>query len=169
MNNQELLNIELIEYERNVVLTDEERASLREWVASGHSVHENASNAEDGHGNYLDFIDVYRYEKEIDDELEGMTEREQEAFINIYYKNQDDEMPHPMSRKAYLETELRRLQEELASYKNFIQYKHLEKAFADYKEPMFRYLEHSGFSKGFLEKEDLPFKEDLQQWRENNE
>ena len=43
-----------------------------------------------------------------------MTDREKEAFINIYFKDIPDEMPNPMSRKAYLETELIRLRNENA-------------------------------------------------------
>ncbi len=158
MNNQDLLNIELEEYIKTVTMTDEEICALREWVSKRHSVHENPCDAEDGHGNYLDFIDVYRDEKEIENTLEGMTEREKEAFINIHFRDIPDEMPNPMSRKAYLETELIRLRNENAMYKSFIQYKNLKIDFDKYREPKFKFVSEETESL-MINREELPFKE----------
>ncbi len=161
MKNQDLLNIELEEYIKHIDMTDEEIIALKEWVSKGNSVHENPCDAEDGHGNYLDFIDVYRDEKEIEDTLESMSEREREAFINIYFRDIPDEMPQPMSRKAYLETELIRLRNENSLYKSYIRYKYLEADFEKYKEPKFRFVssvEKDDFS---ANEEDFPFKEVL--------
>ena len=39
----DVLRDELIEYEQNHEMTDDERNALREWVMDGNSVHENAS------------------------------------------------------------------------------------------------------------------------------
>lgn len=160
MNNQDLLDIELEEYIKTVAMTDEEIGVLREWVSKGHSVHENPCDAEDGHGNYLDFLDVYRDEKEIENTLDGMTEREKEAFINIYLRDIPDEMPEPMSRKAYLETELIRLRNENAMYKSFIQYKNLKIDFDKYREPKFKFVSKETESL-MINGEELPFKEVL--------
>lgn len=161
MNNQKLLNIELEEYIKVVAMTDEEKAALQDWVSEGHSIHENTCGAEDGHGNYLDFLDVYRYEKEIEDTLEGMTDKEKEAFINIYFRDIPDEMPNPMSRKAYLETELIHLKNENTLYRDFIQYRKLEADFDKYREPKFRFA--SDVETDALPSDDveLPFREVL--------
>ncbi len=161
MNNQDLLNIELEEYIKTVAMTDEEIGVLREWVSKGYSVHENPCDAEDGHGNYLDFLDVYRDEKEIENTLDGMTEREKEAFINIYLRDISDEMPEPMSRKAYLETELIRLRNENTMYKNFIQYKHLKADFDKYREPEYKFVQEESEDSLMMNDEVLPFKEVL--------
>lgn len=161
MNNQELLNIELEEYIKVVAMTDEEKATLQDWVSEGHSIHENTCGAEDGHGNYLDFLDVYRYEKEIEDTLEGMTDKEKEAFINIYFRDIPDEMPNPMSRKAYLETELIHLKNENTLYRDFIQYRKLEADFDKYKEPKFRFAPDVETDALPSDDVELPFREVL--------
>ena len=78
---QFLLLEELKEYEKHTELSDDERAILHEWVNAGNSVHENASLAEDGHGHYLDFIDVYREEQDMLNTLSTMNDEEKEDFI----------------------------------------------------------------------------------------
>lgn len=72
---------ELIEYEKNTEMTDEERKVLREWVLDGNSVHSNGSMAYTGNGVPSDFLDVYRYEEEIRSELEQLSPREQENYL----------------------------------------------------------------------------------------
>lgn len=80
-NRQRFLQEELNEYENHTPMNAEERKALHEWVAEGHSVHENTSMAEDGHGNSVDFIDVYREEQEIRDTLSTVTSEEQEEYL----------------------------------------------------------------------------------------
>ncbi|MBR1855931.1 MAG: hypothetical protein IJ803_02520 [Oribacterium sp.] len=80
-NKQLFLQKELEEYENNTPMNDEERRALHEWVGQGYSVHENDCLAEDGHGNYLDFLDVYREEESIRETLSTLNEEEQEEFI----------------------------------------------------------------------------------------
>ena len=58
-----------------------ERKVLHEWVAAGNSVHENSCNAEDGHGNYIDFLDIYREEQDIRDTLSTMNDEEKEEYL----------------------------------------------------------------------------------------
>ena len=62
---QRFLQDELNTYEKTTQMNETERSALHEWVAAGNSVHENTCNAEDGHGNYIDFLDVYREEQDI--------------------------------------------------------------------------------------------------------
>lgn len=78
---QRFLQNELNEYEKSTPMNEEERKVLHEWVASGNSVHENTCNAEDGHGNYIDFLDIYRDEQDIRDTLSIMDDEEKEEYL----------------------------------------------------------------------------------------
>lgn len=78
---QRFLLEELHEYEKNTEMSRQERDALHRWVMDGNSVHENTALAEDGHGNYLDFLDVYREEMEISDKLASLDSEEQEEYI----------------------------------------------------------------------------------------
>lgn len=68
-------------YESNNQLTKEERNALLSWVKDGNSVHDNPFMAEDGHGNFVDFINTFRTEKEQTEILNSMSEIEQENYI----------------------------------------------------------------------------------------
>lgn len=72
---------ELSKYEEITEMTEDERTALRKWVAEGNSVHENSSMGYHENGEPLDFLDVYRYEEEIQRELKKLTPREQENYI----------------------------------------------------------------------------------------
>ena len=61
---QQFLVQELEEYEAITPMTDDEREALHWWVDKGHSVHENWSLACYEGGATIDFLDVYREEKE---------------------------------------------------------------------------------------------------------
>ena len=76
---------ELREYEKITPMDSEERRLLREWVAEGHSVHENASLACWEGGIPLDFLDAYRQEKEETDMLAAMSETERQAYLSEQY------------------------------------------------------------------------------------
>lgn len=78
---QRFLQDELNAYEKTTQMNETERNALHEWVAAGNSVHENTCNAEDGHGNYIDFLDVYREEQDIRDTLSSMNAEEQEEYL----------------------------------------------------------------------------------------
>ena len=78
---QELLLEELREYEARASLSKDERDALRELVKNGNSIHENSCMAEDGHGRYLDFIDVYRADVELGNILDSLTEKERENYL----------------------------------------------------------------------------------------
>ena len=78
---QQFLLEELHEYEKHTEMSNDERKALHKWVMDGNIVHENSSLAEDGHGNYIDFIDVYRYEQEISERLSEMDEEDRTEYI----------------------------------------------------------------------------------------
>ena len=72
---------ELIEYEKVTTMTAEEQAALRTWVAEGNSVHENASMGVDETGEPLDFLEVYRMEEKIRQDLEKLSPTEKDKYI----------------------------------------------------------------------------------------
>jgi len=75
------LRKELKEYEKVTEMTEVERLALHEWVADGNSVHENRSMACNEGGGPSDFLDDYRYEEEIRQDLEQLTPKEQENYL----------------------------------------------------------------------------------------
>ncbi len=76
---------ELNEYEKVTPMTDEERRLLREWVASGRSVHDNGSFACLDGGAPMDFLDVYRAEKEEQDLVNSMGPEERRRYLLDQY------------------------------------------------------------------------------------
>lgn len=75
------LEEELIEYEAVTLTTAEERAVLHKWVADGNSLHENVSMGVDENGEPLDFLEVYRMENEIRQDLENLSPTEKDKYI----------------------------------------------------------------------------------------
>ena len=78
---QRFLQDELNIYEKTTQMNETERNALHEWVAAGNSVHDNTCNAEDGHGNYIDFLDVYREEQDIRDTLSILSDEDKEEYL----------------------------------------------------------------------------------------
>ena len=76
-----LLMEELREYEAITEMTAEERSALNEWVFDGNSVYENGSTYSGENGRPMAFLDVYRYEEEIFQDLKKLTPPEQELYI----------------------------------------------------------------------------------------
>lgn len=72
---------EMLEYEKQTQMTEEERHALYEWVLDGNSVYENSSMGTDETGRPLAFLDVYRYEKEIRDTLEKLDAKGRENYL----------------------------------------------------------------------------------------
>ena len=68
------LEKELEEYEKVTPMTSIERELLHEWVADGNSVHENGCYAVWEGNTPIDFLDVYRWDKEERD-TDAMTGR----------------------------------------------------------------------------------------------
>lgn len=72
---------EMLEYEKQTQMTEEERQALHEWVLDGNSVYENSTMGTGETGSPLAFLDVYRYEKEIRDTLEKMDAKGREDYL----------------------------------------------------------------------------------------
>ncbi len=78
------LEEELAAYEAETSMSKDERRELRDWVRSGHSVHESpGSRYMPGYGELQneDFLDAYRDDTAIDEALEGLTDDEQLAWL----------------------------------------------------------------------------------------
>ena len=78
---RQYLKKELREYEKITPMTEEERKILHEWVADGNSVHENGAMACYEGGRPMDFLDVYREEKEICQALDTMSYEEGSRYL----------------------------------------------------------------------------------------
>ena len=79
------LKEELEEYEKVMPMTDEERAVLHKWVADGNSVHENGSYGVWEGGTPIDFLDVYRWDKEEREKINAMSSEEHSQYLNEEY------------------------------------------------------------------------------------
>lgn len=91
---------ELEKYEQKVPMTPAEKRSLRKWVASGHSVHEQPGSryVPDPYGQ--DFLDIYRMDKEIGQAIRGTTDAEKERYLKDYIGYTDDEPDRIPEEKA---------------------------------------------------------------------
>lgn len=95
---------ELEDYEAKYPMTPAEKRALRKWVASGHSVYENPGS------RYIclygacpprDFLDVYRMDREIKQDLRGKSRAERERYLKEYtgYPDPPEETPESISCK----------------------------------------------------------------------
>jgi len=81
------------EYIENNKMSSYERKLLRDWVRSGHSVYETVDS------RYLpgpseppmDYLDAYRLDKELRDQMKGMTRSEKTAYLKAWL-NWNDEL-----------------------------------------------------------------------------
>ncbi|GAU79590.1 hypothetical protein [Fusibacter sp. 3D3] len=95
----ELLIEELKAYEAITVMTDAEKVALRKWVSDGNSAYENGSLSCGENGRPLNFLEVYRYEQEIIENLTKLTPQDQEVYLaklhgaNITSDTATDEIP----------------------------------------------------------------------------
>lgn len=74
---------EFREYTEEYRLSDHERRLLRDWVRSGHSVYETVESMYLPGPSYppMDFIDAYRLDRSIRDDMRGMTKAEKDAYL----------------------------------------------------------------------------------------
>lgn len=93
-----LLQEEYADYIQKTVTTPQERKVLKAWISQGHSIYES------GGSRYvcdpyppLDYLETYRMDKRIEQELEGKTPEEQEKYLREYmgYDAPDQEEPQP--------------------------------------------------------------------------
>lgn len=116
-----LLQEEYADYIQKTVTTLQERKVLKAWISQGHSIYES------GGSRYvcdpyppLDYLETYRMDKRIEQELEGKTPEEQEKYLREYmgYDAPDQEEPPsetPAERIHCLEHDLFYLWEYIAS------------------------------------------------------
>lgn len=85
--------MELERYEQETPMTPYEKRALRRWVASGHSVMEPPPSK---YGCIypahpaLDFLEVYRTDKELDAATRGMTTAEKITYLKEYIGYEDE-------------------------------------------------------------------------------
>ena len=91
---QDMLDEELKEYLKVTKMTTKERKALCEWVAAGHSVHENNAMAVCGGGFPIDFLDIYREEEEIRQATRGMSPEDARRYAMGYYGWSDEPKDH---------------------------------------------------------------------------
>ena len=101
---QAMLDEELKEYLKETKMTAKECKALREWVAAGHSVHENNAMAVCEGGYPIDFLDIYREEEELRQATKGMNPEDARKYMMDYYGYSDesgDNEPEPMNKDKY--------------------------------------------------------------------
>ena len=124
---------ELKEYEAKHPMTPAEKRALRKWVSSGHSVYENPGS----HYIYLcgaypprDFLDVYRMDREIKQELRGKSMAEREQYLKEYtgYSDPPEETPESITLKHLpepIKDRIRKMEREAFDLSMFIAQKGL--------------------------------------------
>lgn len=87
------LQDELREYMAVTPMTEEESVILREWVSEGNSVHDNARMACNDGGIPMDFLEVYRFEKEEQELMASMTPQERDNYLRENYGVDSEKTP----------------------------------------------------------------------------
>ena len=91
---QAILDEELKEYLKETKMTVKERKALRKWLAEGNSVHENQSMAMYEGGYPVDFLDVYREEKELRQAIKDISPNDAKKYLMDYYGYSDEPSDH---------------------------------------------------------------------------
>lgn len=115
------LKKELKSYEETVTLTKKERKALHKWVKEGHSVHEACVSNYVPDLGYLgqDFLDVYREDAYIKQNLKGKTEHEKERWIREYL-GYDKPQPQYEPSRDMLKLHVRDLEKQLFNLWAFV-------------------------------------------------
>ena len=103
---------ELERYEQTVPMTPAEKKALRKWGAAGHDVSENPGSkytCTEGSFPPMDFLAVYRLDKELDRTLKGTSKSEKETYLKEYFGyqspeeklQQTEEQFHKLQRESY--------------------------------------------------------------------
>ena len=102
--------MELERYEQTVPMTPAEKRALRKWVAAGNSVSENPGSryvCSEGCYPPMDFLAVYRLDKELDKALKGKSKTEKEHYLKDYFGYES-----PEEKLQHTEDQFRKLQRE---------------------------------------------------------
>lgn len=103
---------ELERYEQTVPMTSSEKRALRKWVAAGNSVSENPGSryiCSQGCEPPMDFLAVYRLDRELDRALKDKSKSEKEHILKEYFGYQSPEEKlrdtedqfHKLQRESY--------------------------------------------------------------------
>lgn len=125
----DLLWIEYDEYIHDNKLTKYERQLLRKRIRDGHSVYEIVESRYLPGPAYppMDFIDAYRFDRGISDDIKGMSEDEREAYLKDlfgYTEPSPEEIAMDEAKRntpKLIENRVRQLERELFSLWDFIQ------------------------------------------------
>jgi len=82
--NREFLREMLKKYEKETAMTEDERNDLHEWVSSGRSPYENGHLTCGENGWPLDFVSAERFEKELMEWGQSMSEEEKQELLHGY-------------------------------------------------------------------------------------
>lgn len=78
---QQALLVQLMDYEDNLQMTEEERKSLNDWVAEGNSPYDNGDYIYEGDGSPMDCISASRFVDEQIRCFKNFTAGEQEKIL----------------------------------------------------------------------------------------
>lgn len=98
--NREFLTEQLKKYEKEMVMTSEERKELHKWVAKGRSPYDNGDYVCGENGWPMDFVSAMRFMEEEMEWFESLSEKEKEALRHnneIQYDTHSDEPVFCMS------------------------------------------------------------------------
>ncbi len=93
-NRQEFLWDEYQDYIAKKPMTPYERRLVRKWVKEGNSVYECTQSRYYGESAYpMEFLEMYRMDREIDRDLQGKTPKEREEYLKhlFYYDEEPDD------------------------------------------------------------------------------
>ena len=103
-DNRYLNAIEFERYVQIVPMTPAEKRALRKWVADGNSVYDNPGSKyvySEGCDPPMDFLDVYRLDKELDKALKGKSDKEKEHFLKERFGFQAPEEALPQNADRF--------------------------------------------------------------------
>ena len=119
-NRQDYLRDEYQDYIAQKPMTAYERRLVRNWVKAGNSVYGCTQSRYYGESAYpMEFLEVYRSDREIDRELQGKTSREKEAYLKELLGFVEETAEEKAMRKAKAKTpapvndHIRKLEREL--------------------------------------------------------
>ena len=119
-NRQDYLRDEYQDYIAQKPMTAYERRLVRNWVKAGNSVYGCTQSRYYGESAYpMEFLEVYRSDREIDRELQGKTSREKEAYLKELLGFAEETAEEKAMRKAKAKTpapvndHIRKLEREL--------------------------------------------------------
>ena len=117
---QDYLWDEYQDYIAQKPMTAYERRLVRNWVKAGNSVYGCTQSRYYGESEYpMEFLEVYRADREIDRDLQGKTPKEKEAYLKELLGYEEEPAEEKELRKAKAETpepvneHIRKLEREL--------------------------------------------------------